>query len=317
MGTRVIIMPSRWQGRQGGKGAVVHGAAIEDIRAFPGTRPRHLLMTLLGDYWYQREEPIRGAALADLLAEFGVAERSTTAALTRMAAAGLLDAARDGPVAGYRISPRAAATIAEGGERIFAFGLRARSWDGTWTRVCLAEHLGRARTPLMRRLRWLGFGPLRGAWYAPGDRSGDAAAAAAELDVPPEGISTELARGGDAGPLAAWDLDALRARYAAFISRFAPARDRAPRMEQAEALLTRTAVIDIWRSFLSLDPELPAELLPRGWPLPEAAGVFRAVYDLLGPPATGQVRQVLARQDPAAARLAAFHTTDELAPGLA
>jgi phenylacetic acid degradation operon negative regulatory protein len=205
--------------------------------------------------------------------------------------------------------------LADGGVRIFGFGTRDHGWDGTWTRVCLAEPVGRVRGALIERLRWLGFAPLRAAWYAPGDRAQAAADAAAELGVLLAAISSGLSRAA-AGldPLAAWDLDALRSGYRAFIRRFAPVSERAGQMGLAEALLTRTAIMDTWRSFLSLDPDLPAELLPAGWPLAEAARLFHAVYDQLGPRATAQVRRVLARHDPAVARLAEFHTGRELAP---
>jgi phenylacetic acid degradation operon negative regulatory protein len=294
----------------------VLGRAIEDVRAFPGLRPQHLLVTLLGDYWYRREEPISAAALTDLLAEFGVAGPCTRSVLAEMSRRGLLELTPAGNGTGYRITHRAAVMIAGGAGRIFGFGLDAPAWDGTWTRVTFAapDGIGRIRRPLIRRLRWLGFAPLRSAWYAPGDRAVAVAEIMSELGVRSAAVSAgPMAR---EEPAAAWDLDSLRTGYEAFISRFAPVCDRAARAEPgpAEALLTRTAIIDIWRSFLSLDPGLPGELLPPGWPLPAAARVFRAGYDLLGPLAIGRVRQVLGRQDPAAAGLAAYHTAAAMAP---
>ena len=37
-------------------------------------RPPRLLLTLLGDYWWRRVEPLPSAALVALLAEFGVSD---------------------------------------------------------------------------------------------------------------------------------------------------------------------------------------------------------------------------------------------------
>src|SRR5262245_65784953 len=37
-------------------------------------RPPRLLLTLLGDYWWRRTEPMPSAALVALLAEFGVSD---------------------------------------------------------------------------------------------------------------------------------------------------------------------------------------------------------------------------------------------------
>lgn len=292
------------------------GRAIEDVRAFPGSRPQHLLITLLGDYWYQREESISAAALTDLLAEFGVAGPSARSALAGMARRGLLEQIKADAGPRYRTTPRAAAMIAGGAGRIFGFGLDAPAWDGTWTRVEFAapEPNGRTRRPLIGRLRWLGFAQLRSAWYAPGDRTLAVTDVIAELGVTGAAVASGPMPGDD--PIRAWDLDVLRSAYEAFISRFAPVCDRARRAELSmiEALMTRTAIIDIWRSFLSADPGLPRELLPPGWPLPAAAEVFRTGYDLLGPLAFSRVRRVLARHDPAAAKLASYHTALGMTP---
>jgi len=294
------------------------GYAIEDALAFPGSRPHYLLITLLGDYWFRRGQPVTDAALTDLLAEFGVPVSSAEGAVGRMTRHGLLEALNDGVASSYRTTPAGREMIAEGAERIFTFGVCPPAWDGTWTRVSFALHesMGHLRNPLIRRLRWLGFAPLRSDWYAPGDRSGPAAGALAELGVTAAAISTgPVGDRGDGNPVLAWDLDVLRARYQAFIRRFSPILDRArgSGVSGPEALVTRTSTIDIWRSFLSFDPGLPAELLPPGWPLTEAAELFHAVYDLLGPSALSRVRQVLAANDPAAADLAVIYTSQEFA----
>jgi phenylacetic acid degradation operon negative regulatory protein len=292
--------------------------AIEDALAFPGSRPHYLLITLLGDYWFRCGQPVTDAALADLLAEFGVPVSSAQGAVVRMTRHGLLEALPDGAALRYRTTPAGMDMIAEGAERIFTFGVGPPAWDGTWTRVSFALHesMFHLRNPLIRRLRWLGFAPLRSDWYAPGDRSAPAASVLAELGVTAAAISTgPVGDRGDGNPIRAWDLDVLRARYQAFISRFRPILDRArgSGVGGPEALVTRTSTIDIWRSFLSFDPGLPAELLPPGWPLTEAAELFHDLYDLLGPAALSRVRQVLAAHDPAAADLAVIYTSQEFA----
>jgi phenylacetic acid degradation operon negative regulatory protein len=300
----------------------VLGDAIEEARAFPGSRPQHLMVTLLGDYWYQRQEPVSAAALADLLAEFGVTGPSARAAFGRLARRGLLEPVRDGRDTRYRLTPQASGMLAAAGDRIFAFGRQPRSWDGTWTWVSFAipESMRSTGNLLRRRLRWLNFAPARDAvWMAPRDLGDAAAAVIAELGVTSATITTGPMRdaaGGD--PLEAWDLQTLRRRYEAFVSRFAPVCERARRqaMGYPEALLARTAAIDIWRTFPALDPELPAELMPPGWPLRGAAEVFCAVYDGLGPAAASRVRRVLARHDPDAAELVTYHTSRDIAPEL-
>ena len=44
-------------------------------------RPPRLLLTLLGDYWWQRTEPLPSAAIVALLAEFSVSDSAARAAL--------------------------------------------------------------------------------------------------------------------------------------------------------------------------------------------------------------------------------------------
>ncbi|MGH3398493.1 MAG: PaaX family transcriptional regulator [Streptosporangiaceae bacterium] len=294
------------------------GYAIEDALAFPGSRPHYLLITLLGDYWFRRDESIGDVALAGLLAEFGVPMSSAEAAVSRMTRQGMLEALPDGAAARYRTTSAGLKIISEGAGRIFTFGVRPPAWDGTWTRVSFSvpESMSHIRNPLIRRLRWLGFAPLRSDWYAPGDRAAAAVRALSELSVTAASISTgAVGERGDGNPIRAWDLDVLRTRYQAFISRFGPVLERArgEGISGAEALVTRTATIDIWRSFLSFDPGLPAELLPPGWPLTEAAELFHATYDLLGPCALSRVRQVLDEHDSAAAELAVIYTSQEFA----
>ena len=78
----------------------------------------------------------------------------------------------------------------------------------------------------------------------------------------------------------------------------------------ADALVARTRVMNEWRAFPALDPDLPDELLPPTWPRAAARELFVACYDLLGPIATRRVRQIIARYSPELAGRAAFHDTE-------
>jgi phenylacetic acid degradation operon negative regulatory protein len=78
----------------------------------------------------------------------------------------------------------------------------------------------------------------------------------------------------------------------------------------ADALVARTRVMNEWRAFPALDPDLPDELLPAAWPRATARELFIACYDLLGPIATRRVRQIIARYSPELAIRAAYHNTE-------
>ena len=59
-----------------------------------------------------------------------------------------------------------------------------------------------------------------------------------------------------------------------------------------------------------LDPDLPAELLPGGWPRADARELFIGCYDLLGPLAALRVRQIITRYSPELADRAAYHSSE-------
>src|ERR1700723_461801 len=61
-----------------------------------GTTPQHLLMTLLGHYWFDRGELLPSGGLADFLAELGIGEPSARTALNRLTRRGLLVSSKRG-----------------------------------------------------------------------------------------------------------------------------------------------------------------------------------------------------------------------------
>ena len=113
-------------------------------------------------------------------------------------------------------------------------------------------------------------------------------------------------------PARAWDLDGLRRQYEQFIGFASRLRDTtaAGQVPPMDALIARTRVMDEWRAFPGLDPDLPAELLPGGWPRAAARELFIGCYDLLGPLAARRVRQIITRYSPELAGRAAYHSSE-------
>ncbi len=285
-------------------------------------RPPRLLLTLLGDYWWRRSEPLPSAALVALLAEFGVSDSAARAALSRLTRSKLLVTARSGRRTVVRLSARAARILDDGGQQIFSFGRVSQPWDGMWSLVAFSipEQHRAARDSLRKQLRWLGFAPLYdGLWVSPRDHAAEVLGHLAGL-----GISTATAFRArtvpgvspDGLPQQAWDLDQLRARYDHFIGQASALRERTLGGELSPdvALVTRTRLMDEWRAFPELDPDLPVELLPDGWPRAAARELFTTTSDLLGPLAAQRVRQIIARYSPGLARFATHHSS-ELQPG--
>jgi phenylacetic acid degradation operon negative regulatory protein len=285
-----------------------------------------LLLTLLGDYWWRRTEPLPSAVIVGLLAEFGVSDSAARAALSRLTRNGLLVTSRHGRRTFVQLSARAADVLDDGARRIFSFGRRPEPWDGMWSLVAFSipeEHRA-ARDELRKALRWLGFAPLYdGLWVSPRDHAGEVIERLKDL-----GITTATAFRATALPLPAgamplgaapldipsraWDLSGLCGRYEEFTAFAVQLRDQteAGQVSVADALVARTRVMNEWRAFPAMDPDLPDELLPAAWPRAAARELFIACYDLLGPLATRRVRQIIARYSPELAGRANFHNTE-------
>jgi len=285
-------------------------------RTQTGANPQHLLVTLLGDYWWGRREHLPSSGLVALAGEFGITSTSARAALSRLARRGLLESSKDGRRTFYGLTPRAGQVLDEGLHRIMAFGRADRPWDGSWVVVIFSvpEDQRDMRHVLRTKLRWLGFGPLYdGVWVSPRAGRDEVAEALCDLGVASatvlESRVVRAVGGGD--PLRAWDLDALQASYDEFVAEFGPLLDRVARGDVggAEALVARTRVMDAWRGFPALDPELPEAVLPGGWPRREAQRIFARVYDVLGPLAEVRFQEILADHAPDLARRAHHLTT--------
>jgi phenylacetic acid degradation operon negative regulatory protein len=272
-------------------------------------KPQRLLVTLLGDYWKGRGEHIPSSALVRLLSEFGIGPVGARSALSRLATRGLLERSQQGRHTFYGLTERAQRLLEEGAKRIFAFGAGEAHWSGAWSVVAfsVAEADRDLRHALRTRLRWLGFAPLYpGLWVSPRRDIESVARALDELGVESATLFRADAvpwRGNGSGPLEAWDLTGLRARYERFVRRFAKERTRLARgkITAREALVERTRLMDAWREFPRDDPDLPAEFLPRDWPRRAARELFLELYDGLGAMAERRVREIVAETEGVAA----------------
>jgi phenylacetic acid degradation operon negative regulatory protein len=283
-----------------------------------GGSPQHLLLTLLGDYWYGQRAALPSAALVSLLGEFGITEVSARAALSRLARRGLLELSKSGRRTSYALSARAAEVLAEGISHILSFGGTEVAWNGVWTVAAFSvpEDHRDLRHNLRTRLGWLGFASLYdGMWVSPHDRASEAVAILADLGIDRASVfRAELAQDSPGGgnPIQAWNLDALHDMYADLHAKYGPVRDRlrSGQIATSEALVVRTAFMDAWRTFPNFDPDLPTVLLPRRWPRAKARELFIDLYDGLAWLAEKRVVQIVGEYDEDLAALVRSHTTD-------
>lgn len=289
-------------------------------RSTTGREPQYLIVTLLGDYWFGRREKIPSAALVELLADFDVTESSARQAMRRLTNRGFLVQEKVGRTTYYGIPDRYTESTVARRRRVFRFGLEFTDWDGHWTVVSFSipEKNRDVRRLLRNGLRDLRFGLLNDAiWVSPHHRAEQATALLDELGVTDGSVMRAeiLPRPGrDQSFVDVFGLRDLEAEYRDFIARREPVIDNvvAGRIAPSDALVLRTEIMSEWLQFRQVDPSLPSQLLPEGWPRARAREVAFRIYDELGTTAEGRFRQILGAIDRDLASRASHHTSQDV-----
>ncbi len=280
-------------------------------RSTSRSEPQHLLSILLGDYWFRRTEHISSAGIVALLGEFGITEGSARQAVLRLHKRGVLAQSRSGRTTAYGFLPRTNDVTDVRLRHIMGFGSTPPPWDRQWTVVTLTvpENNRLARIAIQNELRELGMAMLQdGVWISPRDVTASVNRVLRERTVRTAHVfrAEQFERGvAESALTRAFDLTRLRRSYERFIERHAPAAAELSTVDNA--LVYRTRLMNEWLAFRTIDPELPAELWPRGWPRPEARRTFQVLYDGLALDAQQRFRRVLSDTDPDLADAASVH----------
>jgi phenylacetic acid degradation operon negative regulatory protein len=250
---------------------------------------RSVLLTVLGEYVMPRHDALWQETLIDALATLGYKPQAARQALARSVAAGWLRTERVGRRSRVELTTETGAMLVTGARRIYGFG-SPWEWDGRWLVVVLRvpEERRDVRHQARTQLAWAGFGSLGGGlWISPHAereeelRGLSGEGSAAEL----LSLRAEFGSLGDPRKIVeeAWDLDAVSAAYSTFIDDFARRRPRTPQAVFA----AQTMLVHEWRKFPFLDPDLPAEMLPAGWPRERAHDLFTERHDAWSTTARG------------------------------
>jgi phenylacetic acid degradation operon negative regulatory protein len=260
-------------------------------REVAATSARSLLLTVLGEFVLPAGEPVWTQTLLDALGAVGVEEKSARQALARTAADDVLVSERAGRRVRWSLTASGRRLLSEGAERIYAHGTPRAPWDGRWLLlvVSVPEAQRALRHQLRTQLAWAGLGsPAPGVWVCPDARRLPEAHRA--LDDVGLDETALVVVGGTHGGLSdaelvaqAWDLRDLEARYADFVDRFAGLEPDPT--DPTAVLAAQVRLVDSWRRFPFLDPQLPVELLPAGWVGARAAEVFHRRHEQWAPAA--------------------------------
>ncbi|UZN01618.1 PaaX family transcriptional regulator C-terminal domain-containing protein [Cellulomonas sp. S1-8] len=288
------------------------GDEVDAPRVQSGPNPQHLLTTVLGEYLDSADAELPSAAVVAALHEFGISPGSARAALSRLVRRGLVAVRREGRTPLYHVTASAIARHRSTMHRFLAFGAVPRTWDGEWLVVSysLPESRQAQRHALRKVLGGLGFARLYDSVWINPDPDPDPVRAALDgllAGVPGARWSVMHSRfegaTGPGGPAAAYDLASLASAYRAFVAEHAAllAAVRAGAVGPAHALVARATLMDAWRRFSVVDPDLPDELLPTPWPRAEARATFLEVHSALGPLAQERLVELMSPSWPQAA----------------
>jgi phenylacetic acid degradation operon negative regulatory protein len=269
-------------------------------------RPQDLVFTLFGEYLARQDAPVWVGSLIALLRPFRVSEGAVRTVLSRMARKRWLSTRRVGRNAYYALTARGHQIVEEGEARIY-HPPTGKAWDGRWYLLTysIPEDVRHLRDRLRVRLPWLGFGPLgNGVWISPHDVARQVEKLSAQMGL---GDNLVCFRAKQMTPTdhaelvrRCWNLPEIAARYDAFLATWRAeaggfeAQLRAGTLQDDHAFVLRFRLIHEYREFPLIDPFLPDELLPDGWPGHAAADLFNRLHDLLVPPSDRYVAAVLA-----------------------
>jgi phenylacetic acid degradation operon negative regulatory protein len=243
-----------------------------------GGSARSLLLTLLGELVVPAGKPVWTASLLYVLTGLGVSEQAARQAIARASDTGWIVSERFGREVRWSVTPTVTELLDDITQRVASLSAPPEHWDGNgiFLFVNVPQEKKAARKPLYTALGWAGFGnPAPGLWTCPHvDRLNEAKAVIDELGLR-ESTITAVGRLADMGLTAteiiarAWTLDTVAARYATLLDTY-EGREPEPGDELLFSYLT---LVDEWRRFPAVDPQLPRDVLP-DWIGRRAADTF-------------------------------------------
>ncbi|GIH49303.1 PaaX family transcriptional regulator [Microbispora rosea subsp. rosea] len=263
---------------------------------------------MLGEYLDSADASLPSMAVVAMLREFGISEPSARAALSRLTKRGLIAVRGSGRPPVYHLTPQAIARHRVRMDHFLSFGARPPRWTGDWVTVSFSipqsgqAQSGQApRHAVRKALGALGFARLYDSvWIRPGSDSGPVTQALRDILDDVDGarwsvMNTRFAEEtGPHGPAAAYDLAGLASAYEAFLAQYSDLRVavRNGEIDATRALVVRTSVMDSWRKFPDIDPNLPEHLLPVPWPRQAARELMLEIHSALGSLAEARLVEV-------------------------
>lgn len=238
----------------------------------PGHAPlegsaRSLLLTVLGELVVPDGQPVWTASLLHVLTGLGVSEQAARQTIARASDKGWLAGERFGRTVRWSARPMVTEILDEITNRVMSLNAAPEHWDGNgiFLNVTVPQEKKTSRKRLYSALGWAGFGsPTPGLWTNPHvDRLDETKEIIEELGLRESSI-VSIGRLADAGLTApeiiarAWNLDDVAARYAKLLATYEGMEPE----PGDDVLYSYLALVDEWRKFPAMDPQLPRDVLP-------------------------------------------------------
>jgi len=239
-------------------------------RTQPGTA-RSLLLAVLGELVWPTGGRVWTATVLAAFDACGIGEHAGRQALARASSHGWIASQRVGREVSWQLTDHGEQLMRRGLDRVQSLTAEQPPWDGRWLvlHVSVPSEGAAIRNRLTRRLQWAGFGSVApGLWMSPHlDREAELIELLAALDLQQRAVTVlgSLAPGGlDAEAVVerAWSLGLQLPFYEGLLDRWSRGAERRGTALLAEHL----TVVDEWQHLPYVDPQLPRELLPDGWP---------------------------------------------------
>ncbi len=238
---------------------------------------------MLGQWVGPSETPVWTSTLVSALEALGIEERAARQAVSRTASDGWLIGESVGRYTRWRLSESGRRLLGTAWSRLQRSFDVDHPWDGHFLLLALTgtSPERQLRDRLATGLDFEGFGFLGpGLWIA-ADHSARAGAEAIleSCDLAGQALMFSAATVDGAETPAevvalAWDLETAAVAHRAFLEEF----DGAEPKDDQDAFALRTRLAHEWRHLLSVDPALPAELLPDDWAGTRARGLFHDCF---------------------------------------
>ena len=277
---------------------------IKDFLDQHPTRANSLIITVYGDFIAPHGGTVWLGSFIRLVQPLGLNERMVRTSVYRLSQEKWLVSEQLGRKSYYSLTTSGRRRFEHAYRRIY-FESQG-SWTGEWQLVMIPASLaGTQRDALRKELAWAGYGALASGILAhpSGDSDGlldilqETGAHDKVVAMKAVNISALTSKPLQELVHECWNLEALSAKYEAFIELFRPllrSMRAAGSLDPEQCFLVQTLLMHDFRRALLHDPQLPSQLLPANWSGGVARQLCRDLYCLTYPLAQQHLLSVCA-----------------------